>query len=263
MTETAFDFEFPSRPLADRVVLVSGASGGLGSAASFLLAAEGARLVLGYHDRKDRARRQAAELKESFGTQVRTVGGDIGEAATREALISAARDLGTPYGMACFSGNPGRIDFSSAQIEDFTESLQQNYGAPLLLARDFAASLRAEQQPGAIVLLSSMQATGLFPGSYNYAGPKSALVHVARIMAKEWGGPHGIRVNVVAPGVTAAGMALASIRSGKYDHFVQEGVIERFGRAEDVAKAVRFLLEPDNYVTGQVVTVDGGLTLRA
>jgi NAD(P)-dependent dehydrogenase (short-subunit alcohol dehydrogenase family) len=56
-------------------------------------------------------------------------------------------------------------------------------------------------------------------------------------------------------------MAEASIASGKYDRFLQDGTIPRFGRAEDVARAVRFLLEPDNYVTGQVLSVDGGMTL--
>ena len=59
-----------------------------------------------------------------------------------------------------------------------------------------------------------------------------------------------------------AGMAQASVSSGKYDRFVAGGVIPRFGRAEDVARAVVFLLAPDSYITGQVITVDGGLTLR-
>jgi NAD(P)-dependent dehydrogenase (short-subunit alcohol dehydrogenase family) len=57
-------------------------------------------------------------------------------------------------------------------------------------------------------------------------------------------------------------MALESIASGKYDFFVDEGIIPRFGRAEDIARVVRLLVEPDNYLTGQVITVDGGLTLR-
>jgi NAD(P)-dependent dehydrogenase (short-subunit alcohol dehydrogenase family) len=57
-------------------------------------------------------------------------------------------------------------------------------------------------------------------------------------------------------------MAEASVSSGKYDSFVEKGAIPRFGHPEDIARAVRFFLEPDGYVTGQVLVVDGGLTLR-
>jgi pteridine reductase len=121
--------------------------------------------------------------------------------------------------------------------------------------------MKAAGTPGAIVLLATMQAVALFPGSTAYAAQKAALVHAARILAKECRGPANIRVNVVSPGVTAAGMAEASIASGKYDLYLKEGVIARYGRAADVARAVRFFLEPDNYVTGQVLSVDGGITL--
>src|ERR1700741_3732176 len=130
-----------------------------------------------------------------------------------------------------------------------------------MLDRGFAPHLGAAGE-GAIVLLSTMQGVALFEGSLSYAAPKAALVHAARLLAKEYGGATRVRVNVVAPGVTAAGMAEASIKSGKYDRFIADGVIHRFGRADDVARAIRFFLEPDGYVTGQVLTVDGGMTLR-
>jgi pteridine reductase len=87
------------------------------------------------------------------------------------------------------------------------------------------------------------------------------LLHSARILAKECRGASNIRVNVIAPGVMAAGMAEASIASGKYERYISDGVIPRYGRAEDVARAVRFFVEPDNYITGQVLSVDGGITL--
>jgi NAD(P)-dependent dehydrogenase (short-subunit alcohol dehydrogenase family) len=121
--------------------------------------------------------------------------------------------------------------------------------------------MKADGTAGAIVLMGTMQAVALFAGSTAYAAQKAALVHAARILAKECRGPANIRVNVVSPGITAAGMAEASIASGKYDRYLKEGIIPRFGRAGDVARAVRFFLEPDNYVTGQVLSVDGGITL--
>jgi NAD(P)-dependent dehydrogenase (short-subunit alcohol dehydrogenase family) len=111
---------------------------------------------------------------------------------------------------------------------------------------------------GSVVLLATMQAVGIFPGSTVYAAPKAALIHAAKILAKQW----KLRVNVVAPGVNAAGMAEASVRSGKYDPFLEKQVIPRFGKAEDVARAILLFLEPDNYITGQVLAVDGGLSLK-
>ena len=140
-------------------------------------------------------------------------------------------------------------------------SHQVNYEGPILLAREAAERMKASGTPGAIVLFSTMQAVALFPGSTAYAGAKAALLHAARILAKECRGPANIRVNVIAPGVMAAGMAEPSIAAGKYERYLTEGVIPRYGKAADIARAVRFLLEPDNYVTGQVLSVDGGITL--
>ena len=62
--------------------------------------------------------------------------------------------------------------------------------------------------------------------------------------------------------MTDAGMAAASVASGKYDRFIEHGVVTRLGRGPDVARAICLFLETDNYMTGQVITVDGGLTAR-
>jgi 3-oxoacyl-[acyl-carrier protein] reductase len=248
-----------------RVILVPGGSGGLGSALVTLLAREGATLVVGYRSNRQRAEGLASSLEDEFDCNITLVGGELTDPNVRiQYLEASTKNKGAPYGLVCFTGDPGRIEFSSASGQDMLPSLTSNYIGPLLMARDCASAMKSEGVSGAIVFLSSVQAVGLFPGSYNYSGPKAALIHTAKTMAKELGGgSDGIRVNVVAPGVNRAGMALKSIESGKYDCFVEQGIIPRFGRAEDVSRVVRLLLEPDNYLTGQVITVDGGLTLRS
>lgn len=221
-------------PLNGLEILLAGGGGGLGSATAELLEREGARVVI---------------ASRSHGIHA-----DITLEQDRNRLLDAVPEI---YGLVVFTGTPAR--WSSAEM--LRLSMEVNYEGPILLAREAAERMKARGTQGAIVLFSTMQAVALFPGSTIYAGAKAALQHAAKILAKECRGPTNIRVNVLAPGVTAAGMAEASIASGKYDKFVQEGVIHRFGQAADVARAVRFFLEPDNYITGQVLSVDGGITL--
>jgi NAD(P)-dependent dehydrogenase (short-subunit alcohol dehydrogenase family) len=224
-------------------VILAGGAGGLGSALTAWLIDEGARVVVSYRQNRERA--------EQWSEWAVAVQADLVAEADRTKLLDAAPTL---YGLVVFAGDPVRD-------RDMARSHQVNYEGPILLAREAAERMKASKTPGAIVLLSTMQANALFSGSTVYAAQKAALQHAARILAKEVRGPSGVRVNVVSPGVMAAGMAEASIASGKYERYIQEGVIGRYGRAEDVAVAVRFLLEPDNYVTGQVICVDGGMTL--
>jgi len=176
----------------------------------------------------------------------------------RKRLLDAAPEL---YGLVVFAGDPARVTAGADPREAMLRSHEVNYLGPILMAREAAERMKAAGTQGAIVLIGTMQVAALFPGSTAYAAQKAALVHAARILAKECRGPANIRVNVVSPGVTAAGMAEASIASGKYERYLKDGVIPRYGRAENVARAVRFFLEPDNYVTGQVLGVDGGMGL--
>ena len=258
-----FDFYFNADSLAGRVILVAGATGGLGSASAALLARDGATVVAGYRSNRARAEALKQAVEARYGQSIHLVEGDITDPASRSRYVEAADSMGEGiYGMVCFTGDPARVKFDEVSDVDLHASLQENYVAPILLAREAAARMQRRGVEGAIVMISSMQAVAVFESSINYAGPKSALIQAARIMAKQWGGPGGIRVNVIAPGVNRAGMAMKSIESGKYDFFIEQKIIPRFGRPEDIARAARLLLEPDNYITGQVITVDGGLTLR-
>jgi NAD(P)-dependent dehydrogenase (short-subunit alcohol dehydrogenase family) len=262
-TGSTIDFDFDDLSLTEKVVLVAGGTGGLGSATVALLARDGATVVAGYLHNRERAEALKQALEARYACKIHLVGGDISTADVRAHYIETADALGAGlYGMVCFTGDPARVKFEDVTELDLQDSMQKNYVAPLLLARDAASRMIKRGNNGSIVMLSTMQAVAAFESSINYAGPKTALIGAARIMAKQWGGSEGVRVNVVAPGVNRAGMALKSIETGKYDFYIEQKIIPRFGRPEDVARVVRLLLEPDNYITGQVITVDGGLTLR-
>jgi 3-oxoacyl-[acyl-carrier protein] reductase len=230
--------------LRDRGIIVAGGAGGLGQACVRMLAAEGARVIASYA--RDAGRAAAlAEIAE-------IIQADLTQEQDRRRLLDAAPAL---YGLVVCSGIAARRD------DLLEESLAVNFTGPARLAREAAARMRAAGTRGAIVLVASMQAGHPFPGSTPYSAPKAALVHAARVLAKECRGPEEVRVNVVSPGVMEAGIALESIAAGKYRPYLENGAIPRYGQADDTARAVRFFLEPDNYVTGQVLTVDGGLTL--
>ena len=236
--------------LQGREIVLAGGTGGLGTALAERLLDEDARVVLSYLSNRERA--------EKWERSTVVIQANLAVSQDRARLLDAAPLL---YGLVVFAGEPSRATNSRELEEAMAKSHEANYLGPTLLAREAAARMIEASTPGAIVLVSTMQANALFAGSTAYAAQKAALQTAARILAKECRGKSGIRVNVVSPGVMNAGMAKASIASGKYDRFIQDGVIGRFGSPEDVARAIRLLLEPDNYITGQVLCADGGITL--
>jgi NAD(P)-dependent dehydrogenase (short-subunit alcohol dehydrogenase family) len=255
-----FRYEFPEKKLAGKTVIVAGGTGGLGSALVALLAREGAKLIVGYRWNRERAEALRGAIQEQFNAAIELVAGDIAEAAVIEEYVAAVQRTSQPLvGAAIFPGDPARVALEALTRETMTASVESNYVGPVLLAKRLGEIMEQTNDGGSLVMLATMQAIAPFASSVNYAAPKAALVHAARILAQQW---DKVVVNVVAPGATVAGMAESSVRPGKYDRHIASGAIPRFGRPEDVARAVRFFLEPGQYANGQVLVVDGGLTIR-
>lgn len=242
-------------------IVVVGATAGLAETTLVHLAQEGASLVL--HGRNNAALEQLQSKLSAYSNRIALVVGDITEPTLGQHLWDAQKTLpGTPFGFLCFVGIPGRLAKDEWTPQAFSNIFGVNCAGPLLLCRNWAERMKANQHTGNAVLFSTMQANYPFEGSLPYALGKVALQHGVEILAKEVGGAPVLRVNAIAPGVNKAGMALASIQRGKYQPYVDDERIPRYGTPQDIEQAVRFLLQPDLYMTGQTLLLDGGFTLR-
>ena len=209
-----FRFDFPERSLAGRAIIVAGGTGGLGAALVALLAREGVELIVGYQAKRERADSLRDAIEAQFGRKILLVKGDLSDPEIRDDYMNAAKKLAAERrsilsGIVIFPGDPARVAFEALDQKAMETSLAANYVGPVLLAKEMGEFMeRAEG--GSVVLLASMQAVAAFPSSLNYAAPKAALVHAARILAQQWS---RVRVNVVAPGATATSRLKAPRRS--------------------------------------------------
>lgn len=242
--------------LQDKVIIVTGASSGIGAAASHLLAREGARLVISAR-RKDRLDLVADEIRDGGGTAV-TVQGDVGEEDHACDLVATAADrfggLDAAFNNAGTVGDMAPIADLSA--ENWETVIRTNLTSAFLLARYQLPALVA-RGGGSIVFTSSFvgHATG-FPGMGAYAAAKAGLVGLARTIAVEYG-PHGIRANALLPGGTETDMAPQDAETRDFIRGLH--ALKRMARPDEIANAALFLLsDRASFVTGSAFVADGG-----
>ncbi|MCI0414782.1 SDR family oxidoreductase [bacterium] len=246
--------------LKGKSILVAGATGGLGQEIVTTLAAQKCSMMLVHRSEDDKAARLKSRIKGAHATFYEC---DFTQADEIQDAINIFFDQEKePYGLINLIGDPARVDWQKAQISHMQDAFLYNASAPLCSAKEFGLRMRNSSRSGCAVLFSSMQGVYPFESSLFYGTSKAALIHGAKILAKEFGGDPFFRINVIAPGVNHAGMALESIQKGKYAKLVDQKIIPRYGQASDIARLVLFLLDPDLYMTGQTILYDGGLTLR-
>lgn len=248
--------------LAGRGVVVVGAGGGgIGTAIVRMVASEGAFVTA--VDRDAAALDQAMAAVEAVGARGQRCLLDAGTAeGAREIMAVAARGGAPLHGLVNVVGGLPSDRWSS--LLDYSEEtldllLRSNLKVAFQTSQAFARALSSAKQPGSIVQIATIAALQGMPYGAGYATSKAALLALARTMALEWG-PLGIRVNAVAPGTIQVPKNAGSGETAQDRAVIPMG---RRGRPEDIAGAVLYLLSDlAAWVTGQLIPVDGGASIR-
>src|SRR3954453_830617 len=246
--------------LEDRVVIVTGASSGLGEQMARALAGAGAVPALAAR----RAERLAALSKELGGADAVTC--DVTDAADRERLLDhGMKGHGRLDGLINNAGAGATAPALRTSTETFARVLDLNLTAPFALSCLAAARMRGNGG-GSIVNVASvmgLRSIGEIPDAA-YVASKAGMIGLTRELASQWG-RHGIRVNALAPGFFASEMTagLGDDPEAFPDFLLARTPLGRGGRAGELDQAVLFLLGPgSSYVTGHVLSVDGGMAGR-
>lgn len=241
--------------LAGKVAVVIGAAGrdNMGQVIARRFAAEGARVVVAGRDAET-----LAELGQELGGIA--VACDITDEADLAALADVATAQLGGIDIALNATGWGLLkpflDTTKADIEKITAL--QFTGAILF----YQAMLRGMRDGGSLIQISSATASIMLEDHAAYMGTKAGTDHVIRCIANEFG-HRGIRANSIAPGFTATPMTARAARNQAIiDTFTREYPLGRVGTSEDIAEAAVWLSSDACFMTGQVLQVNGGLTLR-
>jgi 3-oxoacyl-[acyl-carrier protein] reductase len=243
--------------LAGKRILVTGASGGIGSACARAFATEGAEVVLHYHRGRERAEAVAARLVDA-----RVVGADLTSEEDVDRLFAEAGPLDVCAAVAGVWPHEDRPVWE-LPLERWRATLDANLTATFLTARGF---LRQLDGAGSLVLVGST--AGIFgeAGHADYAAAKSAiLVGLLLSLKNEAVRRHpGIRVNAVAPGWTESPMTRGHVSEEQIRRVSRTMALRKVAEPEDVAGQVVVLASDvlSGHVTGQVITVAGGMEGR-
>ena len=245
--------------LEGKRALVTGASRGIGRAIALRLAAEGASVAVNYHSGADEAASVVSEITASGGTAI-AFQASVASAEEANRLVDATVEaLG---GIDILVNNAGitRDNLLMRLSEDDWDAVLDTNLKGAFLCTKAAIRPMLRQRSGRIVNMSSIVAITGNPGQANYTAAKAGLIGFTKTIAREVAS-RGITVNALAPGFIETQMVEA-IPEDLRKQILERIPLGQFGTPDDVARSVVFLASDDGaYITGQVIGIDGGLSL--
>lgn len=242
----------------DKVVLITGAGGGLGRTFALAFAAEGAAVLAA--DLNETGARETAELITAQGGSALGFGVDVTKAASLDALVSNVRSwrgrIDVLVNNAAIYAGLKRKGFEQIAEDEWDRVMAVNVKGAWMATKAVAPVMRV-QKSGAIVNISSATVMSGSPEWLHYVSSKGAIIAMTRALARELGGDN-ITVNAIAPGFTLTEASLGLMENAS-EYGVTRGALKRASTPEDMAGAALFLASRQAaFVTGQTLIVDGG-----
>ena len=246
--------------LDGRVALVTGASRGLGRAIALGLARQGAALAL--LSRGADALAETAAGARELGARAEAFPADLSDLQSLPGVFDRVKEtLGAPDILVNCAGTTWRGPTVEQPLDEWRRVMAVNLEAPLILAQCFARELTADGRGGRIVNICSLLSARSRPTVAAYTASKTGLLGLTRALAVEWA-PAGIGVNAIGPGYFETELTAPIKADPEFDAWVKKRApAGRWGQPRDVVGAAIFLSAPaSDFVTGQILYVDGGWT---
>lgn len=245
--------------LKDKVAVVTGASNGIGREIALTLAQRGASVIINYRSSAEKAEKLKEELL-SMNLQAETFRADVSDFSEAQSLIDFAIQK---FGRLDILVNNAGITADNLVLrmteEDFDRVINVNLKGTWNCSKH-AARYMTKQRSGKIINISSVVGIVGNPGQSNYAAAKAGIIGLTKALAKELA-KRNVTVNAVAPGFIKTDMT-QSLNPEWISEIEKNIPLGRLGKTKDIAKVVAFLCgEEADYITGQVINVDGGLVM--
>jgi len=244
----------------DQAVLVTGGGSGIGQQVCFAAAREGARVAVGDLD-QDRAEATAAEIRQRKG-EAQAIRVDVADPASAADFVAAAEaTLGRLDVLVNSAGVREIVPLLELSFDEWQRVIGVNLSGTFLPSQAFARRLVALGRPGRIVNLASTLGLMAAPKRAAYTASKHGVVGLTKQMALELG-ESNIRVNAVAPGVVRTPLTERYFQDESYTQAIRDiHALGRWAEPQEIATAILFLAAEENgFMTGSILTVDGGWT---